>query len=118
MAAAGYSPSVRLFEAAACGVPVISDPWPGVETILLPDREILLARDSAEVLHILHDLPEERRRAIAEAARTRILQNHTAHHRAKQLEEYYAEVVAEPVLKGKVGTMADAPRRASRTSER
>jgi spore maturation protein CgeB len=118
MAAAGYSPSVRLFEAAACGVPVISDPWPGVETILLPDREILLARDSADVLHILHDLPEERRRAIAEAARKRILQNHTAHHRAKQLEEYYAEVVAEPVLKGKVGTMADAPRRASRTSER
>jgi spore maturation protein CgeB len=118
MAAAGYSPSVRLFEAAACGVPVISDPWPGVETILLPDREILLARNSAEVLRILNELPEERRLAIAEAARRRILQNHTAHHRAKQLEEYYAEVVAEPVLKGKVGTIAAASRRAVRTTER
>jgi spore maturation protein CgeB len=118
MAAAGYSPSVRLFEAAACGVPVISDPWPGVETILLPDREILLARNSADVLRILNEVPEDRRRAIGEAARDRILRNHTAHHRAKQLEEYYAEVIAEPLLKEKIGTLAGATRRTGRTSER
>jgi spore maturation protein CgeB len=118
MAAVGYSPSVRLFEAAACGVPVISDHWPGIETILTPETEILIARTGADVLGILRDLPEERRRAVAAAARKRILRSHTAEHRAKQLEAYYAEVVAEPALKGKVGAMTGATPRAVRTSER
>jgi spore maturation protein CgeB len=91
MRALGFSPSVRLFEAAACGTPVISDPWPGIETIFEPGTEILLVSDAREVSQILRDIPEERRLAIADKARRRILADHTPDHRARQLEAYYLE---------------------------
>ncbi|MCP9626354.1 glycosyltransferase [Rhodopseudomonas palustris] len=91
MRAFGYSPSVRLFEAAACGVPVISDRWPGLETIFRPASEILLASEARDVIEILRDMPDERRSAIGEAARRRILADHTPAHRARQLVAYYAE---------------------------
>ncbi|SCB50527.1 Spore maturation protein CgeB [Bradyrhizobium shewense] len=94
MRALGFSPSVRLFEAAACGTPVISDQWPGIETIFAPSREILLASSPRDVIEILRDMPEERRRTIAECARRRVLTGHTADHRACQLEGYYAEAAA------------------------
>lgn len=94
MVAAGYSPSVRLFEAAACGVPIISDRWRGLETVLRPDDEILIADTASDVTAILRDLPEERRRAIAAAARKRVLHSHTADHRAGELEAAYAEAAA------------------------
>ena len=87
----GFSPSVRLFEAAACGTPVISDRWPGIETILEPGTEILLVSDAREVSQILRDIPEERRLTIADNARRRILADHTPDHRARQLEAYYLE---------------------------
>jgi spore maturation protein CgeB len=92
--AAGYSPSVRLFEAAACGVPIISDSWPGLETLFTPGAEILTASTTAEVLQILRNLPEERRRDIAAAAHKAVLRNHTADHRANQLENNYREALA------------------------
>jgi spore maturation protein CgeB len=94
MKALGFSPSVRLFEAAACGTPVISDRWPGIETIFAPSREILLASGPREIVEILRDMPEERRRNIAENARRRVLADHTPDHRARQLETYYAEASA------------------------
>ncbi|MBW7969600.1 glycosyltransferase [Bradyrhizobium sp. BR 10289] len=94
MRALGFSPSVRLFEAAACGTPVISDRWPGIETIFEPTQEILLASTARDVIEILRDMPEERRRSIAERARRRVLTDHTADHRARQLETYYAEATA------------------------
>jgi spore maturation protein CgeB len=97
MVSAGYSPSVRLFEAAACGVPVISDHWQGIETILAPDREILIAHATSDVVRMLRDIPEEKRRAIGAAARRRVMREHTADHRAKQLEGYYREVIESPV---------------------
>ena len=50
MIRAGYSPSVRLFEAAACGTPIVSDVWDGIETILAPGREIVLAREPEDIL--------------------------------------------------------------------
>jgi spore maturation protein CgeB len=87
----GFSPSVRLFEAAACGTPVISDRWPGIETILEPGTEILLVSDAREVGQILRDIPEDRRLTIADHARRRILAEHTPDHRARQLEAYYLE---------------------------
>jgi spore maturation protein CgeB len=96
MVAAGYSPSVRLFEAAACGVPVISDHWQGIETILAPDREILIAHGTDDVVRMLRTIPEEKRRAIGAAARRRVMREHTAEHRAKQVEEYYREVIESP----------------------
>ena len=94
MVSAGYSPSVRLFEAAACGVPIISDRWPGLESFLKPGEEVLLADGPEDVRRILLEMPDARRRAIAAAGRTRILEAHTPEHRAKQLEEYYGEARA------------------------
>ncbi len=92
MVVRGYSPSVRLFESAACGVPIISDPWPGIEQVLEPEREILLATRSEDVLHYL-ELPEVERVAIGKRARARILAEHTAAHRASELESYVREVM-------------------------
>jgi spore maturation protein CgeB len=91
MRSLGFSPSVRLFEAAACGTPVISDRWPGIETIFEPMTEILLVSDEREVNQILRDIPEERWLTIADRARRRILADHTPDHRARQLEAYYLE---------------------------
>lgn len=94
MRALGFSPSVRLFEAAACGTAVISDRWPGIETIFVPSEEILLVSDASEVAQILREMPDERRRSIADRARRRILAEHTPSHRARQLETYYLEASA------------------------
>jgi spore maturation protein CgeB len=91
MIAAGYSPSVRLFEAAACGTPIISDSWRGLSTILTPGVEILIATTQREVLEYLHDLPEDERLAIGARARRRVLAFHTSAHRAMALERYVAE---------------------------
>jgi spore maturation protein CgeB len=91
MIAAGYSPSVRLFEAAACGTPIISDVWMGLETFFEPGREILLARSATDILGWLHDLPADERAAIGRRARERVLQGHTAARRAVELEAFVAE---------------------------
>ena len=88
MIEAGWSPSVRLFEAAACGTPIISDRWAGLETLLAPGREIFIAASSREVLALLRDLPESERRAVGGRGRERILAEHTAAHRAAELEGY------------------------------
>jgi spore maturation protein CgeB len=91
----GHSPSVRLFEAAACGTPIISDDWPGLSTFFEPDREILIASDADQVLRYLRDLPESARCNIAERARQRVLREHTALHRSRQLAAYL-EHLARP----------------------
>ena len=83
----GWSPSVRLFEAAACGVPVISDLWPGLDELFTPGKEILIARSGAEVLSMLGDMDEAERLAIGAAARARVRAAHTADHRAAELEK-------------------------------
>lgn len=88
MVRAGYSPSVRLFEAAACGVPVISDRWEGLESFFAPGEELLVADGPADVLRYLRDLPEPACRELGEKARARVLSSHTAAHRAAELEEY------------------------------
>jgi spore maturation protein CgeB len=94
MIAAGHSPSVRLFEAAACGTPVISDWWDGLDEIFAIGKEILVARDGAEALRYLREIPQEESRAIGEAAMRRVLGEHTASHRAAQLEAYLQEISA------------------------
>lgn len=86
MVRAGFSPSVRLFEAAACGSPVISDRWDGIEDVLSPGTEILLADGAEDVLPVLLEPDDAARSRQAEAARRRILMAHTAEHRAGQLE--------------------------------
>jgi spore maturation protein CgeB len=93
MVKAGWSPSVRLFEAAACGVPVISDHWAGLDSLFEPGREILVARSTADVLGFLADVSETERSEIGRRARARVLARHTAAHRAAELEAYAAELV-------------------------
>src|SRR6185312_1713955 len=88
MKRAGYSPSVRLFEAAACATPIISDWWRGIETFLEPGKEILITRSAHETLECLRDLPDAERLKIGQNARERILREHTASHRAFELESY------------------------------
>ena len=94
MVAAGWSPSVRLFEAGACGVPVVSDAWDGLDSLFRPGEEILLAETADDVLRTLRDCPEERRRAIGAAARARVLARHTAAARARELEAHLLEAAA------------------------
>lgn len=90
----GYAPSIRLFEAAACGCAVIGDRWPGIEDFFIPGEEILLADDVDDVLCYLTELPDEHRREIGMLARARVLASHTAAHRARELERYLAEAIA------------------------
>lgn len=96
MIAAGYSPSARLFEAAACGTPIISDEWPGVEAFFEPDKEILIARSDLDVQRLLWSLSDADAARIGQAARKRVLAHHTAAHRATQLEDYIADVARGP----------------------
>jgi spore maturation protein CgeB len=86
MVRAGFSPSVRLFEAAACGTPIISDDWPGLSTLFRPGDEILVAKSACEVLEILQEIPEHAARDIGSRARERVLREHTSAHRAAELE--------------------------------
>jgi spore maturation protein CgeB len=95
MIRAGYSPSVRLFEAAACGVPIISDYWRGLETIFTPGTEIVISQSALETVRAL-SMSDRERRALARNARRRVLADHTAQHRAVQIEEYLAEVRTAP----------------------
>jgi spore maturation protein CgeB len=88
----GYSPSVRLFEAAACGVPVISDVWPGLEKFFEPDAQILVARSTRDVVHFLSSIPENERRAIGARGRNRVLSQHTGVQRALELQSYVDEL--------------------------
>lgn len=90
---AGYSPSVRLFEAAACASPIISDCWPGLDELFQRETEILIAASADDVIAAL-DRPPAAACAIGEAARQRILAAHTARHRAAQLESYVLAAIA------------------------
>ncbi len=93
MKRAGYSPSVRLFEAAACGTPIISDYWDGLDTLLEPEKEILISRSTEDTVRYLREVSEEDRLRIGRRARKRILAEHTAAHRAAELEDYAAELL-------------------------
>lgn len=84
MAAMGYCPSGRLFEAAACGVPVLSDDWEGLDSFFEPGREILIARSAEDAIAAL-ELPEAELAEIGQAARARVLDEHTSEHRAREL---------------------------------
>jgi spore maturation protein CgeB len=84
MVVAGFSPSVRLFEAAACGTPIISDMWPGLDGFFRPGAEILLSKSASETLAYLRDMPEASRVETGRRARARVLAAHTAAHRAAE----------------------------------
>ena len=86
MVRAGYSPSVRLFEAAACGATIVSDYWPGIEEFFVRGREILLPSSSEEVKQYLLGLSESEIRQVGDAAQERVLRAHTNSHRAREFE--------------------------------
>ncbi len=88
MVQAGYSPSVRLFEAGACGTPILSDIWAGIDEIFIPGEDIMLVREAEDVLHMLLETPESRRLALAAGVQRRVCSYHTAAHRAAELEGY------------------------------
>jgi spore maturation protein CgeB len=86
MVQAGWSPSVRLFEAAGCGLPIVSDWWEGLDAFFEPGREILIAHDADDVERHLRDLDEGARLAVGARARARVVAEHTADRRAAELE--------------------------------
>lgn len=92
MIAAGWSPSVRLFEAAACGTPILSDRWEGIESLFVPGDEILLADTTEDALAAL----DRDAAPIGRAARRRLFEGHDAVHRATELEAHLSEAVARP----------------------
>ncbi|WP_439881795.1 CgeB family protein [Pontibacter sp. MBLB2868] len=87
MARYGFSPATRVFEAAGAGACIITDFWEGIDFFFEPDKEILVAKDGAEVAAILAGLTEENAKAIGEAAYKKVLSAHTYSHRAEQLEK-------------------------------
>ena len=88
MVLAGYCPSVRLFEAAACGSAIVSDSWPGLETFLMPGKEILVPGSWQDVVHYLSEMEEAEIRRVGRNAQQRVLAEHTAEHRAEEFERY------------------------------
>lgn len=93
MAAYGFCPSGRLFEAAACGVPVLSDNWPGLDAFYQPDSEILIANSVEEATGAITRSPEDLAR-VGAAARERTLACHTAAVRARELESLVAAALS------------------------
>jgi spore maturation protein CgeB len=113
MVEAGWSPSVRLFEAAACATPIISDHWRGIEAFFTPGRELLIARSTAEGLAYLRETPEAERKRIGLEARERVLRSHTPAHRAIALESYACEAAGS----GRRNAGERIPRRAATAPE-
>jgi spore maturation protein CgeB len=95
MVAAGWSPSVRLFEAAACGTPIISDRWEGLGELFPDGQAILIADGPQDVLAAL-DLPEPRRRGLGRAAQEIVFAEHRAEVRARQLAQHLNEARNRP----------------------
>jgi spore maturation protein CgeB len=91
--ASGFSPNVQLFEAAACGTPVITEFWPGLDTFFKPDDEILISHSRDESLIYLEEISELERRRVGYRGRERVLARHTTRHRANELENYALEVL-------------------------
>jgi spore maturation protein CgeB len=94
MVMAGYSPSVRLFEAAACGATMASDIWPGLETFFVPGQEILLAAGSDDIMRYLKHFDHAELRRIGRAARDRVLAAHTSDVRAQEFEQAVEIVIS------------------------
>ncbi|MFZ0490370.1 MAG: glycosyltransferase [Salegentibacter sp.] len=86
MARYGFSPATRVFEAAGSAACIITDYWKGIETFFEPDKEIIVAKDGAEVEKILSELTAEKAKEIGKAAYKKVLAEHTYQHRAELLE--------------------------------
>src|SRR5205085_1952066 len=112
MVAAGFSPSVRLFEAAACGTPILSDTWPGLETFFRIGEEILVAKDSAEIVSVLKHTDDAELRRIGDGARERALAEHSSSIRAEQFENHVAHARSRAAPHQVLSRSASVPRSA------
>jgi spore maturation protein CgeB len=90
MVEAGYSPSIRLFEAAAAATPIITDPWPGLEQFFQPGRDLLVAHGAEDVVEAITHLTSQERSVLGRAAQARILDAHTCRCRASELTTHLA----------------------------
>ncbi len=97
MIAMGHSPSVRLFEAAACATPIVSDWWQGLDEFFAVGTEICIAHSTEEALRLLRQMPDDERIEIGQRARHRVLDKHTSHHRATELESYARQALNRKV---------------------
>lgn len=86
------SPHGRLFQAAACGTPIITDHWPGLDQFFEPGAEVLVAQSADDVVRHLNEVPDAMRKAMSLRARRRLLRAHTPSHRARALERFVEEV--------------------------
>ena len=86
-------PHSRLFQAAACGTPIITDHWTGLDQFFEPGAEVLVAQSADDVVQHLNEVPDAVRKALSARARRRLLRAHTPSHRARALERYVEEVV-------------------------
>lgn len=98
MVRAGYSPSVRLFEAAACGATIVSDNWPGLDTFFVPGEEILLPSTADDVVRIIRDATNGELRTIGIRAQERVTSEHTSDKRAQEFECHINAAVSTPAL--------------------
>ena len=90
MAAVGFSPPTRVFEAAGAGACLITDYWKGIETYFEPEKEILVANNAKELASYLRNVPAERAKEIGDKMRARALREHTYALRAQQFESIVA----------------------------
>jgi spore maturation protein CgeB len=109
MVRAGYSPSVRLFEAAACGATLISDNWPGLDEFFAPGEEILLPSCAEDVKNYLCNLSDADVRRIGGAAQARALSSHTSSQRACEFESAVEEVLGTSEKNQSAETLCAAP---------
>lgn len=94
MVMAGYSPSVRLFEAAACAAAIVSDNWPGLDRFLTPGKEILVPASPNDVVRYISGYDGLELAGIGEAARERVLAAHTSERRAQEFEQAVEKAIA------------------------
>jgi spore maturation protein CgeB len=109
MAAVGFSPATRVFEAAGAGACLITDAWEGIEQFLQPDREVLVARDGQDVAEHMRRLTPERARAIGMAGRARILSEHTYEKRGAQLDAILREEMGRKRAGARTLSGSDGP---------
>lgn len=101
MVLAGYSPSVRLFEAAACGAAIVSDNWAGLDEFFSPGREILIPASSQDVVRYLKDADERQLREVGLRAQERVLNEHTNVRRAQEFEDAVNSVTNRSSSRGR-----------------
>lgn len=90
MAHYGFSPATRVFEAAGAGACIITDYWEGIDNFFEPNKEILIARNSDEVIQLMKALTPEKAKKIGTAAYKKVLSTHTYKHRAYLLESVFS----------------------------